>query len=169
MQNAPPVVYPVGHFFALRWLLLTLLLLSALWLWRPYLADRPHNSVQFWGTVAIQFFLVWVTWRSLRQGKPVVRNLSWNGKGWTCERDDGLQSLPRVEVQLDGQRWLWLCLHPRPQDQGVVWGCGRRWVLARRSANPAAWHGFRCAVYCRHQSELDLAQANHRQEGAASA
>jgi hypothetical protein len=155
MQSAPPVVYPVGRFFAARWLWLPLYLCGSLWLWWPGLAGLQTSSVQVWGNAAIQTLLVWMAWRNLRADSPAPQDLVWDGAVWTCRWSDGRARPARLEVQADGQDWLWLCLHPWPPARGFSGGPHRRRVLARRSANPVAWHGFRCAVYCRQSQDPD--------------
>ena len=134
--------YPVGRS---RWLgaglaLCALAGAGALGAWALWGAGTQRSAV-------VAGAAVWVLcslcagqfWRAAPVG-----TLVWSGVAWTLESPQGLAlcaPAARVQVALDLQQHLWLCLQP---------GTGRPlWLWLERRSQPARWDDLRRAVYSR--------------------
>jgi len=151
MKNAPAVFMPVGRFaMDLRWKLPGLGLLS-LWLWQPWSGHVIHGgSAMFWGAVGLQALLLVIALPA--RGRQEICQLHWDGESWHGETASGPWRPVSLEVHADGQRWLWLAIRLQPEPGATAAPSASTWILARASDKPLAWHGFRCAVYCRTKS-----------------
>ena len=154
MRSAPPVVYPVGRFLWSWPVALLLLALLSAWIWQPWQMRMPREGFVWWGSLALQGLLL--LWLGVLYRRPVqqVRALRWDGEFWYGETAAG-PSMPVVlQVHADLQNCLWLAVKTASSSSSE-----RRaslWICARATAKPAAWHGFRCAVYCRSRSPASV-------------
>lgn len=147
MFNAPPVAFPVGRFVGVRaaWLLLVLLSAGGLLAWSQ-LAQVSTALVMaawsLWGLCGVGAAVAG-TRQTLSDGQ-----LLWDGQSWSWQPRLGQGFELQLTVGLDLGHGLLLFAR---RNQGPAQGLGHRvcaWVS--QSAMPSNWHGFRCAVYCRH-------------------
>ena len=143
MQNAPPVVYPVGRFaWGLR-LACVLAFLTAgvlvLCLWWAS-ATLCAWLAAVWGLAAIGALQAgrreWV-----QQGELAWDGERWHGLGF-CGHDAPIQ----LSLTLDVGRCMLVSWPARSDEPG--WPRTQHaWLCAVDM--PSRWHGFRCAVYSR--------------------
>ena len=149
MHNAPPVVYPVGRFALGRFLLVAVVVLSALGLlsWQMQsLATglKLWAGWGFWGA-CVGSAVLWAPRQTLTGGR-----LGWSGEAWfwLAKADTAEQAQTVVvSVGLDTGQALLLWVR-KVDEQGRAQGLlHSAWLQA--GAMPSKWHGFRCAVYSR--------------------
>jgi len=149
MNNAPPVVYPVGRFAAGRILLVAVCGLSAVGMVSWQIQTRVTGPTLWagwlmWATCALSAAL-WAPRQALTQGR-----LGWSGDVWFWQADadtfDQAQAVA-ISVGLDTGQGLLLWVQPLDEQGRAKGRRASAWVQA--GAMPSKWHGFRCAVYSR--------------------
>ncbi len=142
MNEAPPVVYPVGRTRLLAWVLAVGWALGALMLSLIYFLYFPVDASRLKAIFMIAILLLTsaalMTWWR-RQARRTIR---WDGERWQlgAEQVDVIDDSAWIEVVLDVQRAL--LLRYRSGARSV-------WLWAQASSDPARWHLFRCALYSR--------------------
>ena len=152
MHNAPPVAFPVGRFVWGRALWLGTAALSALGLisWQVWAQVAGFQVLMAWGFWV--FCVVTAGWWGQRQTLAGGR-LLWSGQSWFWQRDeDSALDAQAVSVSVGLDVGIGLLLWVQQLDeQGHA--CGQlvcAWLQAHTM--PSKWHGFRCAVYSRPES-----------------
>jgi hypothetical protein len=149
MQNAPPVVYPVGRFLFGRIGLVAVCVLSALGLLSWQIQSLASSAMIWaawglWSLCALSAAL-WAPKQVLVRGR-----LGWSGEDWFWQDDaEAFEQTHAVAVSvgLDAGQSILLWVQPL-NEQGFAQGRLRSaWLQA--DAMPSKWHGFRCAVYSR--------------------
>lgn len=147
MSNAPPVAFPVGRFVGARaaWLLLVLLSAGGLLAWSQLAQVSTALVMAAWSLWGLCGVGAWLGGKrqTLSDGQ-----LRWDGQSWFWQPRLGQGFEIQLTVGLDLGQGLLLWAR---RDLGPAQGLGLRvcaWVS--QSAMPSNWHGFRCAVYCRH-------------------
>jgi hypothetical protein len=146
MQNAPPVVYPVGRFAWGRavWLSMALLCALGLLLWQLQAQVSSAQVIMAWvfgvfcwGTAAL-----WMPRQTLTRGV-----FFWSGQAWFWQNHSGQEHGVELFVGLDMEDALLLFVRLKEQqcEGHGLWVCA--WL--DQAAMPSKWHGFRCAVYSR--------------------
>ena len=153
MHNAPPVVYPVGRFVWGRWFLVSLAGVGALGL---YFVQSLR------GAASLPWAWVWALWALLVMVSVFLcvkerlpdGFMAWSGEAW-CWRDaGGHEAGIQVVVLADFGSALWVAAR---MLNHAGWPTQRfAWMESREM--PQAWHGFRCAVYCRPRPERTKAE-----------
>ena len=149
MNNAPPVVYPVGRFVVGRFLFVAVGVLSALGLlsWQMQSLATGATLWAAWGFwwACAGAAVLWAQKQTLTDGR-----LGWNGEAWFWQAKADSSELAQivvVSVGMDTGQALLLWVR-KVDEQGRAQGLLQSaWLQA--SAMPSKWHGFRCAVYSR--------------------
>lgn len=154
MQNAPSVVYPLGHSAFYRSALVLLgaasaALISLGW-WTSWVASPWNTGHSLWACGLI-VWAIWAvgTWRNL-SGKP-SGSLHWSAQAppadfddqpgaWLWRWGDPMRAPVQVRIVpvLDGQDRFLLRIHGVP-------GVGR-WLWFERATDPRRWDDFRRAL-----------------------
>ncbi len=142
MNNAPPVVFPVGRFVWGPWILLLLAFGGAMGLlfWQM----QAHNDSILW---------VWTVWCccalaalfAWRRERLTTGRLVWSGDTWWWRDAEGREFEIQIQVLADFGTALWVGFRTMPASAGFKTRFA--WMDSREM--PALWHGFRCAVYSR--------------------
>lgn len=141
MYAAPALSYPVGRsvlYGGLVCLMLALGLLAQLVWWRASDTLTMRHGV-VWvlsGVLWLWALHVWRHWPT-----AVLR---WDGQHWTLLEDEQVQAVS-VQVVLDGQSQLLLCLRTTPPSRRSYWV----WPQAR--TQPERWLGLRQALFAKQQ------------------
>ena len=141
MRTPPALAHPAGRASWLAALLLALWLPALL----ATLAATFSGSARSGAWLGVPWLALALIggglWRFWRQQTP--RELAFDGQGWLL-REPGRpdQAVSRVQVALDGQRFLLLRLERAGAPP--LWLCLRR---GAGSAAAAAWRLLRCALY----------------------
>ncbi len=147
MQNAPPVVFPVGR-FAWGWAWLALWsAMGALGLvaWQNMSAASNGRVVQAWLVWGVCLACALWSWpREQMQGGQ----LTWSGEQWYWRDAEGAETSLLIELLLDLGTDMWVRMRP---DGPADWRAPRI-VWLHRPQMPRNWHGLRCAVYSRPQT-----------------
>ncbi|AOW14248.1 hypothetical protein LPB72_04240 [Hydrogenophaga crassostreae] len=154
MQNAPSVVYPLGHsaFYRSALVLLGATAAALIWLgwWTSWLAS-PWNTFHGLWAFGLVVWAAWAvaTWRSLSRERS--GSLHWSAQAppanfddqpgaWLWRWSDPFRTPVSVRVVpvLDGQRRLLLRVHGVPEVG--------HWLWFERETNPLRWDDFRRAL-----------------------
>jgi hypothetical protein len=153
MQNAPPVVYPVGRFVWGRWFLVLLSVVGVLGLYFVQSLSVSASSAWTW---------VWALWAVLVMVSMIIclkerlpeGSLAWSGEAW-CWRDArGHEAGIQLVVLADFGSALWVAVR---MLNNAEWPT-QRFAWMERREMPQAWHGFQCAVYSRPRSQRMLSE-----------
>jgi hypothetical protein len=146
MHNAPPVVYPVGRFVWGTWLIAGLAILgcAGLAFWQLMTDPSLWQTVWAW-TLALASGLGAFAYGP--QEESPSGSLVWQGEGWLWRPQAGAEWPVRVQVLLDGGRFIGLVY--APHDASGVQPGPARFAVLHQATMPSFWHGFRCAVYSR--------------------
>lgn len=144
MQNAPPVVYPVGH-FVWSWGLGLLWAFLGAWgliQWQSASSASPAAVITAWLVWCLCLTLATVCWRrELTSDDQLV----WSGEQWLWRDSKGVETAQDLKPVWDVGDAMVLCMRPSGASVGhlshIVW--------MHRHSMPHDWHGFRCAVYSR--------------------
>ncbi len=150
MQNAPPVVFPVGRFAIERWIMGILSIGSALALgvWQA----MTHHVLQNWAWAlwAVVVVTAVCIWPKERLGPG---DLIWDGQIWHWRDARGHETPANLLVLLDSGSGLGV----RVSMPKSLHAWAHRFAWLRLRDMPSAWHGLRCAVYSAHDSASDPA------------
>jgi hypothetical protein len=116
------------------WALTLMAVLAALVLHAP---ARSHG-LALAAAVLASLTGMWQTWRIWRAQLP--GELIWNGAEWLLMQGGVTTAIAQPAIRCDGQRWF--LLRTRAER-------GARWLWVGRAADPARWHGLRCALCAR--------------------
>ena len=142
MNNAPPVVFPVGRFILGPMVLLFLALSSAvgLFFWQRQAEAGPTLWVWTgWCCCSLAAVFAW-TQERLTKG-----SLVWSGDAWWWRDSAGRDFEIQIHLLADVDAAVWVSFQTIPASAGLKTRFA--WMDSREM--PALWHGFRCAVYSR--------------------
>ena len=141
MRTPPALAHPAGRASWLAALLLALWLPALLATLAAALSGSARTGAWLGAPWLALALIGGGLWRFWRQQTP--RELAFDGQGWLL-REPGRpgQAVSRVQVALDGQRFLLLRLERAGAPP--LWLCLRR---GAGSAAAAAWRLLRCALY----------------------
>jgi hypothetical protein len=148
--NAPSVDFPVGRFFMGVWFVIglsvtTFAAFTLAILWGDFEGWRYMLLLSAWGVASVGAI------SALWQGQPKCW-LSWSGNEWqvlsllTAESRTPSMADCAMTVHLDLQKYLIVSVFNRAGF--------RQWFWVAQNSFPDRWHGFRCAVYSRSESDI---------------
>ena len=154
MQNAPSVIYPVGHSAFYRSSLVVLgaaaLLLFGIG-WFTSWASSPWRTSHLLWAGGLGVWLIWVSLVWFLQPVKPKGFLHWNAQAipvgqedrpgaWMWRWEDAIRSpaAVRIVLVLDGQSRILLRLHGLPSLG--------RWMWLERAYDPSRWDDLRRAV-----------------------
>lgn len=150
MQNAPPVVFPVGRFAYAHWILVILSVGSALALgiWQAMtLHVLQSGGWILWGVSVV------IAFRIGPKECLGLGDLIWDGQAWHWRDARGHETPVDLKVLLDSGPGLGVMV--RMPKSLHAWPHRFAWLRLRDK--PSAWHGLRCAVYSNHATRSDSA------------
>lgn len=142
MNNAPPVVFPVGRFLWSPRILLVLSLASATGVIFLQRQTDGGNNIWIWAVWGGCVLSAVFAWSSERRTEG---RLVWGGETWWWHDSSGRESEIQIQVLLDVGSALWVSFQTIPAPSALK----TRFVWMDSREMPASWHGFRCAVYSR--------------------
>jgi hypothetical protein len=160
-HDAPPVVYPVGHFVWGRVFFVATASLSAagLTFWQMQGASSPAWNVAWVGWLGCLIgTAVWGPRQTLSKGE-----LFWTGEAWFWQYRDQKQQFQSHQVLLEkgldtgSGLLLWITLLDSQSRRRSSLRCA--WLSEAKL--PSKWHGFRCAVYSRTREEIHAPKADN--------
>jgi hypothetical protein len=165
MQNAPPVVFPVGRCALGSMIMICLAALGglSLGLWQ-WLAGLSWTFAGWaWGAWGVMVAVAY-GWRS---GQTLGEGcLFWSGEAWfwqgPLDNDPAVAQAGTTEpmpvfvaVLLDLGGVILLAVQPLSENGQRVGRLRHAWV--QKVLMPSKWHGLRCAVYSRPKAMRDAA------------
>jgi len=150
MDRPPPVRFPVKRSASLAWMLVGVWVLALMPVLLGLALYAPARSHRLALGVALLASLVgvwrtWCFWRArmlVEVPRAMLGTLIWNGAEWLLEKDGVTAAIAQPDIRCDGQHWLLLRARTNAR-------ANRRtlWLWVGRAADPARWHGLRCALY----------------------
>ena len=148
MHNAPAVDFPVGRFVWGPWVLRGLAIGSALSLgWWQSSAGFQVPSLSVWAGWLFLCILAMRVWRREHLCEGV---LVWTGDDWFWRDAQDVAHPVRIAVVVDAG----FALLVNVSVTDGPFGLARRVAWLERTAMPALWHDFRCAVFARPKQKV---------------